>query len=142
MSFITSYQIKNLVILIIFLVLLWLLYFYFIKNKYNFGNTKIAVVPMEVKCLFKEQGCDDGDIDTWSLIQAFIYFIVGLIIPDKYLLIVMIIIILEIIKPFFGFKPKYIINPLLNVTGYAFGSFLSQTKNKQKYTEKYKLFCE
>ncbi|AUV58325.1 hypothetical protein mvi_353 [Megavirus vitis] len=94
-------------------------------------------VPHSVKCAFGEKTCQEGDINGWSMMQAFIYFIVGLIIPDKYFLIIIISVVIEIIKPFFGITPRYIIAPLLNITGYILGSSLKP--NNKNYCEKYKL---
>lgn len=94
--------------------------------------------PHDIKCLFNQPNCSEADVDGWSLVQAFIYFVVGLIIPNKYLIIIIVSIILEILKPFIGYEPKYIIGPLLNTTGYIVGSMLSPCKNN--YKEKYQIF--
>ncbi|AKI80228.1 hypothetical protein QJ850_gp471 [Acanthamoeba polyphaga mimivirus] len=139
MSCITTNNVKILIILIIFVVIVWQFYYYATsKHNNNFLNKKIAIVPHDIKCLFNQPNCSEADVDGWSLIQAFIYFIVGLIIPNKYLIIIIVSIILEILKPFIGFEPKYIIAPLLNTTGYIVGSMLSPCKNN--YKEKYQIF--
>ncbi|ANB50500.1 hypothetical protein [Powai lake megavirus] len=136
---IISGYIRNLILLIIFIVFVWLIYNYVYASKYGdlLNNIKIMEVPHSVKCAFGEKTCEEGDINGWSMMQAFIYFIVGLIIPDRYFLIIIISVVIEIIKPFFGITPRYIIAPLLNITGYILGSSLKPKNNN--YCEKYKL---
>ena len=99
------------------------------------SKIKISNVPYSVKCFFNEPGCEEGDIDGWTIVRGLAYFIIGLIVPNQYLAIITISIILEVVQPFIGNNPRYIINPLVSLTGYAFGSIIgTSTKSfKKKY---------
>lgn len=134
-----SEQLKKLIVLLIIFAILWQIYNITYRQKYGdyFGNMKVAEVPHSVKCFFNEPGCEEGDIDGWSIVYALIYFIVGLIIPNQYLAVIVISILFELAQPYFGNRSRYIINPLVNITGYGLGSLLS--KNMNGYKEKYKV---
>jgi len=132
-------QIKKLIVLLIIFAVVWQIYNYTYRARYGdfLGNMKIANVPYSVKCFFDEPGCDKGDIDGWAVVHGLMYFIIGLIVPNQYLLIFVISIVFEIIQPYLGNNARYILNPLINMTGYTIGSILSPSANVFK--EKYKI---
>ena len=134
-----SEQLKKLIVLLIIFAVLWQIYNIIYRQKYGdyIGSVKVAEVPHSVKCFFDEPGCEDGDIDGWSIVYALIYFIIGLIIPNQYLAVVVISILFELVQPYFGNKSRYIINPLVNITGYSLGSLFS--KHINSYKEKYQV---
>jgi hypothetical protein len=133
-------DIKNIIILLLIFTLAWQLYDFTYKARYGdfLKNIHVADVPYEVKCFFGEENCDEGDIDGWSLISLVVYFIIGYLVPNQYLFIIAISILFEISKPIFGSNAKIIVDPLINLTGYAIGSLLSGRKNT--YQNKYELF--
>ncbi|AGF85438.1 hypothetical protein QJ854_gp344 [Moumouvirus goulette] len=141
---VSIFHVRNLILLLVFFITIWMIYTYLHASKYGdiLDNIKVMEVPHSVKCFFGENTCEQGDIDGWSMLQAFLYFIVGLIIPNRYLLIIIISIVVEIIKPLFGITPKYIISPLLNVTGYILGSSLNPIGKNYNLSEKYKLLTK
>lgn len=102
------------------------------------SNIQIAEVPYDVKCFFGERGCDRGDIDAWTLIYGLLYFLIGLWVPRRYLLVTAIAVTYEVVKPILGNQPKYIINPLVAITAYTIGSLLGTRRNR--YREKYRVF--
>jgi hypothetical protein len=130
-------QITKIIILLIIFAVIWQIYNYtYLKQHDDFlGKMKIVDVPYSIKCFFNESGCEEGDIDGRAIVQGLIYFIVGIIVPNQYLAILVISIVFEIFRPYFGNKARYIINPLINLTGYAIGSIVNiNTKNfKEKY---------
>ena len=135
-------QIKKIVVLLIIFAIIWQIYnyTYCAHNGDVLKNIKIADVPYSVKCAFNEPGCEEGNIDGWSLVHGLMYFIIGLIAPNQYLFIIAISIIFEIIQPYLGNKARYIINPLINITGYAIGSLLSNAT--RGYGEKYQVLVD
>ena len=132
-------DIINIIILVLIFAIIIQIYNYTYKNKYGdiLSRKKLAEVPYEVKCAFEEPGCEEGDIDGWTLLHGVIFFIIGLIIPNKFLAVLIISVIWELVQPLLGNQPRYIINPLTNITGYAIGSLVRDTVNKSKFREKY-----
>lgn len=86
---------------------------------------KVMDVPYSVKCYFKEDGCEKGDIDAETICRGLFFFVLGLLIPDKYVYVIMFVVLMTIVEPMFGYSPKFIINPLVSITGYMLGSVLN-----------------
>lgn len=139
MKQVNSNQIKKIIILLVFFIIVWQIYKMAYVSRYGdiLGEMKFAEVPYSVKCAFNEPDCEKGDLDGWSLVNALLFFIIGLIIPDKYLIIIVISVVLEILQPYFGNSSRYIINPLVNITGYAIGSLVNSHYRKMNYKTKY-----
>jgi hypothetical protein len=133
-------SVKIIIIVVLFMVV-WNTIFKNIISSNLFGG-KIADVPMGIKCVFNETGCEEGDLDGWSMMHGLLFLLLGIAIPNKYWTVIIISIIYEIAQPWFGNQPKYIINPLISLTGYAIGSSLSPQKNHREnyYREKYTVF--
>ena len=132
-------QIKKIIVLLIFFAIMWQIYNYTYRTRYGdyFSNT-IVDVPYSIKCFFNEPGCEEGNIDGWSIVHGLMFFIIGLIVPNQYLVILIISIILEFIQPYLGNNARYIINPLINLTGYTLGSIMNS--NSRYFKEKYQIF--
>lgn len=122
-----SKQIKKLVTLLIIFAIVWQVYNYTYRAKHGdyLSQIKIADVPESIKCAFNDPGCEEANIDGWALVHALMYFIIGLIVPGYYLLIIAISLLFEISQPYFGNKARYVVNPLINITSYTIGSLLS-----------------
>lgn len=139
-------QIKKIIILILIFAILWKIYCYIFRSKYSFinENENEIEIPKSIKCFFGEENCEEGNIDSWTLFLAFIYFVIGLIIPNQYLAIIIISIIFEFIEPVLGNRSKFIIGPLANLTGYTIGSLITPVNQKfnHKFKEKYQIFCQ
>jgi hypothetical protein len=82
-------------------------------------------VPYGLKCLFGESGCERGNISFLSFFHFIGYLIIGVLIPDYYWEIIILSYACEFIELGLGFTPHFIIDPLLNISGYAIGSALS-----------------
>lgn len=111
------------IILTIAITIVWLCEFNLGSVK-QILDTKIVDVPVNVKCQFNEPDCMEGDVDGWSLAYGLVYFIVGLLYPDRYLGITIFAIAVELLCPYIGFKTRYIINPLIAITTYSLGSLI------------------
>jgi len=98
-----------------------------LQNIKQILDTKIIDVPIDIKCQFDEPNCMEGDIDGWSISYGVVYFIVGLLYPERYLGIVFFAIAVELMGPYIGFKSRYIVNPLIAITTYSIGSLISRT---------------
>lgn len=137
-------DIIGIIILVIIFTILLQIYNLSYRDKFGdlFGNMKITEVPMDIKCAFQEPGCETGDIDGWTLIHGVVYFIIGLIIPNRYLAVIIISVIWEILQPLIGNNSRFIINPLVNLTGYAIGSIIRQNIDKNRLHEKYHVLVD
>lgn len=82
-------------------------------------------VPYGLKCFFGESGCERGNISFLSFFHFIGYLIIGILIPDYYWEIIILSYVCEFIELGMGFTPKFIIDPLINISGYAIGSALS-----------------
>lgn len=110
---------RQTIILLLLIILICILY-----NHINLTE-KIIEIPYSIKCFFNEPKCDEGNIDGQTLIYGLIYVMIGLMIPNKHIWIILLSISIEIIRPYLNLTPKYIVNPLIGITGYSFGSYLS-----------------
>lgn len=88
----------------------------------NFPKIK---VPNCIKCIIKHNKCESGDINAWNVIHLIIYITVGYLVPDRYLTILYISILNELIEIGTGNTAKLIIDPITNLIGYFIGSSLS-----------------
>jgi hypothetical protein len=114
---------------ILIYVAAWKLYEQLYIPKYgDYFGQKLVDVPMGVKCAFNEPQCEKGDLDGWTLVHAVGFFLLGYFIPEQYLAVIILSIIIVVIEPYFGYHPKYIIDPLVNLTAYSVGSLLSPKK--------------
>lgn len=134
-----SGQIQQIILLLIIFVIIYQVYNYTYKARYGdyLSSTKFMDVPYSVKCFFGEDNCEEGDIDGWTIIHGLMYFIIGLIVPDHYLFILGVSVAFEFVQPYLGNSSRYIINPLVSLTGYAIGSVLSP--RQEGFKEKYQL---
>jgi len=139
----THDQIKKIIFLLIGFVIIWQIYNFTYKATYGdfLSGLEIADVPESLKCFFNEDKCEEGDLDGWTVAHIVMYFIIGYVVPDQYLAILFISIVWELFQPMIGSNAMFIINPLVNLTGYSLGSVLSQ-KKKPSYDKKYELFVK
>jgi hypothetical protein len=135
-------RINKIIAIFILIAIVSLVFIFLYKNDHSdiLSKTKLMDVPYSVKCFFKEPGCEEGNIDGWSIVYLLFFFIMGLIIPKKYVLVFLITIAVEIFKPCIGGRSKYIINPIIGMTGYAIGSLLRINQNN--YHEKYQVLVD
>lgn len=118
-------------------IILWILIYivavklyeqYYIPKYGDSLSGSIIDVPHSIKCAFDEPQCETGDIDYWSIIHAVGFFVLGYFIPNQYLTVLILSVFIVIIEPYIGYKPKYIIDPLINITFYSLGSLVAPKK--------------
>jgi len=124
--------IKEILVWIIIFSVIWGIYqiTYKMKNNDFLENFKLFDVPYEIKCFFKEPGCEDGNITGWNIIYLLAYLVFGYFVPNQYIVILVISVLIELVEPMAGYQPKYIIDPAVNLSGYTLGSLLSPKNNK------------
>jgi len=81
-------------------------------------------VPEKVKCPIRYFRCDEGVINLATLLHFIMYFIIGMVIPNRYGAILIVSIVFEIIELWVGFPCKIILDPIVNMLGYFLGSML------------------
>lgn len=131
-------SVKKIIVMLSIFTVIILIYNQTYKAKYGdfLTNFKISDVPDSIKCMFGEDNCEEGDIDGWSICHGLMYFIIGLIAPNYYITITAVSVVFELVQPFLGNSSRYIINPLVNLTGYTIGSIMSKNFGAS-YKEKY-----
>lgn len=110
-------------IIILILGFALLMYIYKISFKNDMLNTIFADVPMNIKCAFKEDYCEQGNIDGWSIAYFIAYIIIGYLVPNQFLFVLFISILIEILAMWLGRPSRLILNPLISITGYGIGSY-------------------
>lgn len=85
-------------------------------------NINIINVPYSVKCFYGENDCYQGDINGSEIPYFILFFLLGRKWPNRALLAFLLSMIIEIAKHKMGLNHKYIINPLIALTGYMIGS--------------------
>ena len=128
---------KILIVSILILVLLTHYLRYAIQNSGSILGLKIIEIPNDIKCYFDEDRCDEGDIDTWSLLYFIISIVAGYILPRMHIQYIALSIIMEILMPYIGYSSRYIINPLVAITGYSIGNELNTYHLKYTLSKKY-----
>lgn len=94
------------------------------NNNVEILDDTLLKIPYKIKCFIGEKNCDKGDVGILSLVFLLLFTILGIIYPNKYIIIIFMALFLEIIKPLFGFPSMYIIGTLMNLTGYTIGSLM------------------
>jgi hypothetical protein len=82
-------------------------------------------VPYGLKCYFNEDQCEKGNIDIFSFFHFIGYFVIGILIPDYYWEIIILSYACEFLELGLGLTTKFIVDPIINLSGYAIGSALS-----------------
>ncbi len=120
-----------------------LLFFWFItiyiRNIYKIENNNkdfIFEVDMNIKCFVGEPGCENGNIDIWTVGHFVVYFFMGLYVPGLYVEIFVISVIFECFEYMVGHKSKFIVDSIVNMAGYILGSQLSLNEDKKSPLQK------
>ena len=117
---------KILFLLIIYSVGLCALGYFWPAQAKSILTHKLAEVPMDIKCVFNEPKCEEGDIDGFTLVTGIVFVLIGITVPDQYLIVAVWSIILELVRSWMGTGARYVIGPLVNLTGYGIGSAISR----------------
>ena len=101
-------------------VVLRYIYLYYYPN---LQITKPLIeMPYDMKCYIGEPRCETGDFTIFTIIHLISYTIIGYFVPGYYFLIFIISIICEVFELGIGFQSKFILDPIVNMTGYIIGS--------------------
>jgi hypothetical protein len=116
-------------------VLLWFLYNAFVRSMYPNPKlddplTKFSIeLPSFLKCNIKnvsknpkDNDCNKENLDGWSIAHFFIYYSIGLFVPNAHLLMLIISYICESWEYFMGWRARWIADPLTNLLGYHIGT--------------------
>lgn len=96
----------------------------FYKPNYKEIGFKIEI-PKRIKCTFDEDKCEQGDINLWSVAHFVIYFIAGLLFPNRFIFFLIISFVCEFFElKFVHYNAKWILDPTINMLGYVIGSLL------------------
>lgn len=115
-------------------VLAWLLtvvFRYVYLHYYPSTQVKGSIIPMPygMKCYFGEDKCENGNFTIFSVFHLIGYTLIGYFVPNCYLEIIIISFACEFLEVGLRFESKFILDPLINFTGYVIGSQLSKLKN-------------
>jgi hypothetical protein len=102
----------------------------------------LADIPYSIKCTIGDKKCEKGNIEIWGLFHFIIYILVGLFVPDCYIEIIIISILCELLETALGHTSKYVVDPLINITGYIIGSaFAKQHYKKLNFLTRCQTLC-
>ncbi len=119
-------NIQGIIIVYILFMIIWIMYIpYRLYYEDIFGKIKIADVLKDKKCYIQSYKCNEEIIDGWSVLHFFIYVIIGYLYPGEYVFIFISSIFIEMIEHLTWFRPKYILDPLVNITAYGMGHLLN-----------------
>jgi hypothetical protein len=111
----------------------WIVYNQFIRTpEFNFMGTVVIELPMWFKCAIpyvspnpEKNICANTNFDMWTVGHILIYFTLGLCVPRKYLLILVISILCEVYEYVAGWRARWVLDPIPIVFGYVMGSLLA-----------------
>ena len=97
-------------------------------------KTDIITIPTWLKCyglptssISKYDDCNNTNIDGFSLIHIVIYFTIGLVIPDRYVAILVASYLCEAYEWIAGWRSRWWQDPIVNLLGYWMGSMVHHT---------------
>lgn len=111
----------------IFIYLWWItivIRFLYIKGPQDERRDVWFEVPYGAKCLLNEKGCNTADFGLFSVFHIIGYILLGMYVPNQYLIIFIGSILCELWEYFLGFQAKFILDPAINLIGYTIGSQL------------------
>jgi hypothetical protein len=132
---ITVTEFKTIIAILSFWTILWVLYSLVIRQGLGFHPLSVTIIelPRSLKCYglptsthHSYDDCNNTDIDGFSLIHVLIYFTIGLVVPNQYLLIIVISYIAEIYEWYRGWRGRWWQDPLMNLIGYWLGSMANK----------------
>lgn len=108
------------------LMTFWFITIY-IRYVYSIPESKhyLFRVNDEIKCFIGEPGCENSDPSLWTVGHFIVFLLIGIYVPGLYLEIFVISIIFEGFEYSIGHTSRFIIDPIVNLSGYIIGSQLS-----------------
>lgn len=111
-------------IIIIYLIALFLLLLYnLVRHKFD-PITAIPKIdlPYFLKCAIPFERCQDSYLDGWTLMHVIMHYIIGLLYPNEYIFVAGLSVGTEVAEQLVGARPRYIIDPLTNMSSYYIGN--------------------
>lgn len=65
-------------------------------------------------------------MDGWSIGHFAIYFTIGLFVPNAYLLVLGVSVMTELWEYIYGWRARWLLDPIVNLSGYACGTLIGQ----------------
>jgi hypothetical protein len=117
----------NKICLLFSIVLLFWMFTLFCRYVYKFKeyDARMFYTPDCINTFVGEKTGHLNGITIWTVGHFVFYTIVGVLVPGLYIEVLAISIFYEIFEQITGHKPQYIIDPVINMAGYIFGSSLS-----------------
>jgi hypothetical protein len=103
----------------------------------NFLNKLIYKPSERITCSIEYDACGNDIIDGQCVLFGVISLIIGYHFPNRIILFLITILTAEFTKQLFEVEPRFIINPLVALTGYMIGSYLSAKNNNSYRIKKY-----
>ena len=135
-------QVNIVLIIILVSCIIWWVYNRFIRPHGHFLGKTIYDPPQWFKCLIpnisnnpNKNKCEKVNVDGWTVMHIVMYFFLGMVIPGKYLFILILSIVCELFEYYSGWRARWFIDPIANVFGYWLGSLLAAHVN-------WKLVCK
>jgi hypothetical protein len=112
--------------------ILWFVYNQTIRKIFGDILEPILLDPMhKYKCVINFTRCNEQHIDGWSISHIIINFIAGYYYPNEYWFIIILSFLTEMFEHWLGFRPRYILDPITNLTAYYIGCYFSPRNNMQ-----------
>lgn len=119
-------------IVLVILILSGVIWFNYKSRGSLFLNRELIPLPVWLRCLIPQKNCATVvDIDGWSVVHLLLYFVLGVFVPNHYLLVVTGSVAFEALERSLGERPRWIIDPATNLLGYTLGSMLSKRLRPQ-----------
>ena len=142
-----SIQSINIVLVIFtFGCLFWFLYNKYIVSLYECDEHPLAKTLVDFPTWFKcdlvpatkhsdidQVKCSKVVVDGWTLMHILLYFTIGVFIPGHWQVALLVSILFEYYEYISGWKAKWIIDPVANMTGYLLGTYFAINHNFKKY---------
>lgn len=122
-----------------FWTVVWVTYSLAIRQGLGFHPLKHTVIPLPKwsKCYglptsthHAYSDCMNTDIDGFSIAHIVIYYTIGMVVPDQYVLILVVSLITEVYEWWRGWRGRWWQDPAVNLLGYWLGS-LTYHKNRR-----------
>ena len=108
-------------------IILWIIIIYYLDYNLDYSNIlpiyykPIYIVPHNVKCLFNEPLCEQGNLAWGDLFILLSFYLLGKYYPGYIKYVVILSILYEIILIYFEKSAKLILGPMIAITGYLLG---------------------
>jgi len=72
----------------------------------------------------EKDNCENVKIDGWSVLHFLVFLVGGMVLPRRYITVIILSILCEIYEYHAGWRARFIIDPVINLLGYFIGCHL------------------